>query len=384
MKPAWGLWLLGVGCSSTPAVQPNVILISVDTLRADRVTEALMPTLVSLQKQGTYFSNAFSPANESLFAHASIFTGKKASDWGELDYESYRLPEEAITLASRFSDAGYRTQAAAGGGHLSAVFGLDVGFEEYQTGSHFAGFAQTIPMALEALNRPGEEPMFLFVHGYDCHTPYIKPGPAGRAMTPEYEGPLLELAHDPLTYERIYNDIYAPDFKPDQIFTDGGPSFLSTEIFAALPKHIADPTTRKIKLSKEDIDFLKGTYDSAVLYADMWLEIFFEALRRQDRWDNTVVAVISDHGEDLLDHGVINHRAGLWNSTTHVPMIITGPGIPHQSIDQVVSTRDLGSSLLSAAGLQSSDFPGSDWIHDPPGERPPVVSEGMGLQSVIR
>ena len=238
-------------------------------------------------------------------------------------------------------------------------------------------------MALRAL-QTAEEPVFLFLHGYDCHTPYIKPGPAGRAMTPEYDGPFLDLAHNPLTYERIHHDVYAPDFEPSQLFTKDGPSFLATDLFSALPDHIASKGTHTITLTPDDLAFLKGTYDSAVLYADMWLEIFFQELKERGQWDNTVIAIISDHGEDLLDHGVFNHRAGLWDSTTHVPMIIWGPGVPALHIDQTVSTIDLGATLLGAVGLDETRFPGNDWLNHPPSPRPPVVSEGIGLTPVTR
>ena len=116
----------------------------------------------------------------------------------------------------------------------------------------------------------------------------------------------------------------------------------------------------------------------------MWLEIFFQELKERGQWDNTVIAIISDHGEDLLDHGVFNHRAGLWDSTTHVPMIIWGPGVPALHIDQTVSTIDLGATLLGAVGLDETRFPGNDWLNHPPSPRPPVVSEGIGLTPVTR
>ncbi len=203
-------------------------------------------------------------------------------------------------------------------------------------------------------------------------------------MSPEYDGPFLELAHDPLTYERIHKDVYASNFEPSQIFKDGGPSFISTDIFSALPKHIEQEETAKVKLTEEDIQFLKGTYDSAVLYADMWLDIFFRELEDRGRWQNTIIAVLSDHGEDLLDHGIFNHRAGLWDSTTHVPMIVWGPGIEPGVIDEVVSTMDLGATILGAAGIHNGNFPGHDWINQRPVNRPPVISEGIGLKSVVR
>ena len=380
------VWSVSMGlaaCTETAGVPLDVMVISVDTLRADRVTPDLMPSVVALRKKGMNFSQAHSPANESLLSHAALFTGRPASDWGELNYIDYRLPNTAHTLAQAFSDAGYRTHAVVGGGHVSAVFGFDNGFDKFDSGTHFSGFAQTIPMAIESLREPSENARFFFIHGYDCHTPYIKPGPAGRAMTPGYSGPFLALAHNPVTYERIHKNQYAPDFEPNQIFTERGPSFLSTDMFDALPKHIAESSST-ITMNDEDLAFLIGTYDAAVLYADMWLEILFQEISALDRWDRTVIAIISDHGEDLLDHGVFNHRAGLWDSTTHVPMIIVGPGIPPITVDTPVSTRDLGATLLGAVGIDDHQFPGVDWHNHPPADRPPVLSEGMGLEPVFR
>ncbi len=379
----WTIVLCLGACTKTNTPPLDVILISIDTLRADRVTPALMPSLVELRDEGMNFSQAYSPANESLLSHAALFTGKPASEWGKLNYTDYRLPASAYTLAQAFKDAGYQTEALVGGGHVSAIFGFNNGFDEFKTGSHFSGFAQTIPMAIDAIQEPSEKARFLFVHGYDCHTPYIKPGPAGRVMSPGYEGPFLELAHNPITYERIYKTHYAPDFQPNEIFTERGPSFLSTDLFEALPEHIATSKTT-VPLDDDDIQFLIGTYDAAVLYADMWLSILFEEISALDRLDQTVIAVISDHGEDLLDHGVFNHRAGLWDSTTHVPMIIAGPGIPQTNIDVPVSTRDIGAILLGSADIHDHNFPGHDWRKSAPENRPPVLSEGIGLDAVIR
>jgi arylsulfatase A-like enzyme len=356
--------------------------VSIDTMRADRLGRldgsgrSLTPNLDRLADQGVRFERTMSASNESLYSHAAMFTGQLPSQIGSMDYRTFHLPAGTRTLASTLRQAGYATIASVGGGHMSAQFGLSEGFDRYLVGAHFSGFQETVPAALDALGER-DEPVFLFVHGYDCHTPYIKPGPAGRALSPEYDGPLLERAHTPIIYEQILGRTLAPDFEPQRVAGAGRAGFISTGMFRALRAHIAGEPEGLVHLGPEDEAFLIGTYDSAVLYADAWLGVLLDRLEAEGFLDDAVVMVVADHGEDLLDHGFINHRAGLWQSTVQVPMILTGPGIAPGTRPATVSLKDLGATLIARAGLAPT-LPGTDLLTPPDGGI--VITEGAGGQ----
>jgi arylsulfatase A-like enzyme len=379
------LAVLLCACQADPR-PPHIILVSIDTLRADRVGRlgpdgrSITPNLDALAAQGLRLQNVYSTSNESLYSHAAMFTGQLPSEIGTMDYRTFQIPQGMPTLASTLSSAGYRTQAVVGGGHLSAQFGLSEGFDEYQVGDHFSGFQQTIPMAIEQLQEAEDGPSFLFVHGYDCHTPYIKPGPAGRIFSPDYSGPLLDVVRSPIIYEQITGDWYAPDFQPEVVRGAGRGGFISTQMFDALREHVrtADPETL-IALDDADKAFLLGTYDAAAMYADMWLGVLLAELEATGLADKTVLMVVSDHGEDLLEHGFFNHRAGLWQTTTRVPMIMRAPGLQPQVREDLGSIQDVGATLLGLAGIEHG-LPGLDLSAGPAPDDRIVLSQGAGGQ----
>jgi len=384
--------LMAMACGPAEQSPPHIVLVSMDTLRWDRVGRlgpdgrSITPNLDTLAAESVVFERAYTVSNESLFAHAALFTGKLPSAIGPMDYRTFQLAPGATTLASVLSRAGYRTEAAVGGGHLSAQFGLDAGFDEYLVGEHFSGFQQTVPMAIERLERAtgGDEPLFLFVHGYDCHSPYIKPGFAGRAFSPGYDGPFMQRARTPIFYEQVYGEWYAPGFRPERIKGAGRAGFISTDMFDALVAHVEEAGPNAlIRLTPEDKAFLLGTYDAAAMYADMWLGVLLQRIDALGLGENTVVAVISDHGEDLLDHGFFNHRAGLWEETLHVPMMIRAPGLAPALGEEPVALTDLSATLLGLAGT-STAFPGTDLLSGPIDPERVILSEGVGGQLAAR
>ncbi len=367
MKRCRSLLLLLVtalwGCGPRAAPSPpggrlNLVLVSVDTMRADRLGRvgrdgrSLTPALDAQAARSRVFTRAFSPSNETLFSHAGIFLGEVPSVVGPLDYRSFRVPADAPTLAARLSRAGWRTEAVVASGHLAPVFGLDAGFQSYQvTDSVFTSFQETMPAALSRLDQlaAGDRPFFLFVHGYDCHSPYVKPGPLHHPEAPGYDGLLAPLAANPLTWERIYDGAYYPDFQPPDLRA-GDVNALDARVFDALRRHAARDGVQRVALSDEDRAFVRGVYDGAVAYADTWLGRLFRRIDALGLTGTTVVAVMSDHGEDLLDHGFVNHRVSLHDENVHVVFMVAGPGVSPAEDDGFVSMTSLPDALLALVG----------------------------------
>ncbi|RME27273.1 MAG: hypothetical protein D6798_04925 [Deltaproteobacteria bacterium] len=358
-------------CAPRPAPSPpggrlNLVLVSIDTMRADRLGRigrdgrSLTPALDVQAARSRVFTRAYSPSNETLFSHAGIFLGALPSAVGPLDYRSFRLPPDAPTLAARLSRAGWRTEAVVASGHLAPVFGLDAGFQSYQvTDSVFTSFQETMPAALDRLEQlaGGDRPFFLFVHGYDCHSPYVKPGPLHHPETPGYDGLLAPLAANPLTWERIYDGAFYPDFQPPDLRA-GDVNALDARVFDALRRHAAHGGVRRVALSEADRAFVRGVYDGAVAYADTWVGRLFRRIDALGLAGTTVVAVMSDHGEDLLDHGFVNHRVSLHDENTHVVFMVAGPGVRPGRVDDIVSMTALPDALLALVG--AGDGPSLD------------------------
>lgn len=362
------LYLLA--CAGAPSGPTNLVIISLDTMRADQLGPYgappfagadPSPNLSAFAQAGIVFSHAYSQSNETLFSHGALFTGHYPSDVAPLDYD-FTLTEKDQTIAGVLKQAGWQTAAFVAGGHLARIFGMDDGFSEYVEGANFGSLQETVPLALNWLDAiDTTQPFFLFVHGYDCHTPYYHPGPFHRLGTPNYDGPMRTQGWGPWTYERIYKDTLYPDFpiRPSQ--NRGGALFLGSDIYDALPRYAEQPDVRKVPLQKADIDFFKGVYRSAVLYSDLWVGEFFAGLAARGLDQRTVVIVVADHGEAMLDHGFFNHRAGLEDSSTHVPLMIRLPDgtAAGQRVDAPVELRNVGRTALGLVGVEAP-FPGED------------------------
>lgn len=362
------LVLAAVACdgaaSAAPAIVPpaaktprGIVLISMDTVRADHTSTCggsvdATPSLSRLARDGIVFENAFAQANETLFSHGSLFTGVIASHVGPVDYD-FTIPDGSETLASAMAAAGYRTGAVVAGGHLGRVFGLDDGFESYAEGAPFGSFQETVPMAVRWIDQAiaKGEPFFLFVHGYDAHTPYVKPGVFARMTTPAFHTAFGPMLYNPVFYEKIRGNAFYPDFALQGHPNAHGVFFPDLGFFEAFRAYTESADVPHEPISPEERTFLLGTYASAVFYADLWVGVFLDELYKRGLLTTTTVAAVSDHGEALLEYGVMSHRHTLRGASTHVPLIIRPAGGARSTrVATPVSLIDVAPTLLEMAG----------------------------------
>ena len=296
----------GHGAPTPPARKPNVLLITIDTLRADRVGRGLTPSLDALAARGTRYTHARSTAPMTLPSHAAILTGTLPPGNG------VRLNGDVLTirptLARAFHDAGYRTAAFVGAYALDRRFGLAGGFDTYDDRvvhdpSGDARFEAerrgdaVADAALAWLQQSSTSPFFAWIHFYDPHAPYDPPA--------EFRA----RAHG-------------------------------------------------------------NAYDGEVAFADAQAGRLLEWLHASGVESSTIVAVAGDHGEGLGDHGELTHGMLAYDSTLRVPLILAippGAGIPPgggnygsakeggNDRDENVSLADLAGTLLQAAGVAVPD-----------------------------
>jgi arylsulfatase A-like enzyme/Flp pilus assembly protein TadD len=307
VKLGWLVLCLGLaapGCnrvSHEAAARPSVVLVTIDTLRADHVgvygaAFARTPTLDALAVQGARFETAIAATPITLPSHATLLTGAWPPRHGVRHNGIFELGPELPTLAERFREAGYATGAVVGAVVLRARYGLGRGFDHYddQVGTRRAGASgflersatDVTDAALAWLPTAGERPFFLWVHYYDPHL--------------EHRAPASFAAQLP-----------------------GRP------------------------------------YDAEVAYVDHELGRLLLGLEAHGRLADTIVAVTSDHGESLGEHGELNHGMTLYDATMRVPWIVAGPGVPAgRVVPGVVRGVDVAPTLLALAGAPA--LPGAD------------------------
>ncbi|MFT5284960.1 MAG: hypothetical protein ACI8TQ_001121 [Planctomycetota bacterium] len=244
-------------------------------------------------------------------AQHGVYEGSSKDESGRI---SHVLPESAYTLAELFKDHGFRTAAFVQNAQLRKGQGIEQGFDLY---TDRAGDAHEIgQQAVEWLDQQnGTQPFFLYLHLLDAHWPYPIPD--------EYASAFVPL--DALATFRT------PNWKQlrDEI-NSGSTQFGETERLT-----------------------LEGLYDGAIRYADHELGLVFDGLRARKLWTNTIVCVISDHGEEFGEHGRIGHGHGLFENLLRVPWILRLPGRAPAKIQTAVSLVDLLPTLGAAANLET-------------------------------
>ena len=277
------------------AAPPNVLLITLDTVRADRIgaygyVKASTPVLDRLAREGVRFSDATTQAPLTAPAHAALLTGLYPARIGVRDNATTPVPDTATTAAEAFKAKGYRTGGFVGAFMLTAPYGFAQGFDTFD--ADFPGFSDdqklqvqrrgdaVVDRALQWLEGAAAQPFFGWVHLYDAHAPYEAPAPFGAR-------------------------------------------------------------------------FRTSPYDGEIAYVDACVGRLIAALERTGRLDRTIVAVVADHGESLGEHGEQEHGMFLYEGALRIPWIMRLPGRAHAglTITEQVRAIDVLPTLAALAGV---------------------------------
>ena len=324
---------------------PNVLLIGADTLRADALgawgrSPSITPALDTLAAESDVWLDAFSTSNATNPSFASIHTGLYVHHHGVRDLAT-ALPAAKVTLAERLAAAAYDTYAVIAAQHVNPTrSGLGQGFAGVATAEETSAGRLATNRALDWLQLPRTKPFFLWLHLFDPHTPHLPPAPFALG-----EGAAGVFGLAPVARWKSFR---AP----------GLPAFRHQELAAA-----------------------RELYDGEVAYLDREIDRLLGFLRSRGQLDDTIVVFVADHGENLENHGVSYRHAGLWDTTTHVPLMIRWPDgsrPPGRRLRGLVQTIDVYPTLLAAAGLQPSTTDGRDLrtlVERNRGDRPAVFSD---------
>ena len=299
---------------SNPLGPPNVVLISIDTLRADHLgaygySRPTSPNIDGLARAGALFENAYSPASWTLPAHASMMTGVSPYRHGAVS-PTTRIRTDFSTLAERLKAGGYATAAAINAPFVSKRYGFDRGFDTFF--EHYKRPRNPVlyhKRVLDLIATQKKRPVFLFIHYMDVHSPYRPPAAFNRFASGE-EG------QDEILHSRGLR----------------GANLL--ELARAVE-------SGKTALTSTERETLVGLYDGEILSIDSKIAEVVAAIR-QELGDNTIIIVTADHGEEFLEHGGLLHGTTLYDEVLHVPLIVVGPGVkPGTRLKSMVSLLDI-------------------------------------------
>ncbi len=292
----------------------NLVLLSIDTLRADHVgcyggDPLHTPMLDRLAADGTRFARFHSASSWTLPSHATLFSSQEPPRHG-VDRSGRALdPTRTPLLAPQLAAAGWLTAAFTGGGLVDPAFGFAAGFDRYSVRDPGRSAARD-PMAPVAawLAENREQPFFLFVHTY--------------------------VVHD-----------YAPDEESLARWPPPGPD--------SAPRELAKLLDRIGNGERELLPRLQGLYVAALRQTDdRVVGRLLSELTANGLDDRTIVSVVSDHGEQWLEHGDLTHAHELWSELVRVPWIVRGPGFERGAVhDEWVGHQDVAPTLLAALGV---------------------------------
>ena len=382
-----GALLLVVGCrgGSEPRL-PSIILVSLDTLRADKLgsygnSRGLTPQLDALASESVVFRHAYSQANYTVQSHASLFSSRYPSELGAASLR-FVLNEGPPLLAEILATYGYQTAAFVGGVQVSEPYGLARGFQVHEMCRQGGSLYHSIGPALKWLDeRESSQPFFLFLHGYDTHDRYLKPTPVGLAYTEtSYVGPATDVA----TVDRgIISLLDGWLFDLDSPWLEQRMSAL--RVWDAKARQaVARQAKRKLaaSLGKDGVTYLRDVYDGAVAWADIYMGLFLRELRLRNLYDDLILVVLSDHGESLGEDGIFGHSITATDRDLHVVLMVRLPGGEPRVVEAQVALLDVLPTLLDLVDIP---FPASihghslvPWLEGGEGyDWPAVFSEGL-------
>ncbi len=312
-------------------LRPNVILISIDTLRADHLScygyrRSTTPRIDRFRRGAALFEQAIAHAPSTLPSHASIFTSLLPSHHGASVARSSGVDPGALTLTEILRREGYQTASFNGGIQLDPLYGLARGFDTYQSARpSVAGaevlvdpvdrFDHAVTEAMKWIRERKPGPFFLFLHTYETHHPYTPDPELLAPMDAGYAGSL-----------------------PDDISIE-------------LLKRINDG---ELEVDEADLEHIVAAYDAELASVDAAFGKLMDFLERERLYDDAVIVVTSDHGEEFGEHGIVGwHAHSLYDELLRVPLLIKLPGSrgAGRSIDAQVRGIDLAPTILDELEL---------------------------------
>ncbi len=309
----------------------NLVICSLDTLRADHLSclgngRGLTPNLDRIASEGALFSQTYATDIPTQPSHTALFTGQFGIKTGIVSHfhPAAYLPEETLWLPSLLRRNGYVTGAVD---HLFAMKDWFIrGYDDYMPppGRSRSPGSVINGIGLPWITEHKDEDFFLFLHFWDAHIPYVPPSPFKERFSHGTAG-------------RIDPDLMAK--------LEGRPSY---PLFKQNLYDFLD--------SMPNLDYIADLYDAEVAYLDFEIGQLFHHLEQEGLLEDTMVVVFGDHGENMTEHDAWFDHAGLYDSVTHVPLVMWAPGrVPVAESDAMVTLVDVLPTILETLGLPEAE-----------------------------
>ncbi len=320
----------------------NVVLISIDTLRADHLgcyhpSVRGTPVMDSLAEEGVLFEHALCNFPKTTPSHATMLTGTYSWTHG-VRGNNRRIPEEITLLPETLKSKGFATGGFVSLSTMKGVFGFDRGFDLFndhlpslgppETGDRERRGMETVDAAIDWLSGHVDERFFLFLHLADPHGPYAPP------------------------------EQYTKDVEPEQGDTANHlPRGRHNYVFDSIPAY-------QYLEGHHSAEFYKQRYMAEIRYVDDCLGAFFDKLKEWGVYDRSLIIFTSDHGEALGEHHqYFQHGSSLFNEQVKVPLMVAGPGIKNHRDTDMVRTVDIAPFILDALGIEvPEDMEGKSFL----------------------
>lgn len=303
--------------------RPNIVVVVLDTARRDHFScygyhRPTTPFIDSLLPCARSYDQAYSTSCWTVPSHASLFTGLYPVSHGTT-WEHVELDKRQQTLVEILQKHGYRTLGFCENPIIGPSTGFSRGFETFSVTRQAlnGGYNPTLTQFTQSLREHDTRPFFAFINFVAPHDPYNSSG---------------------------------------QFFL----SFLSDKNYAGQYKiDVVNEIVKGLPLDAKWLEHLTEHYDAEVRYSDYLLSKTVDVLQTEGYWDRTLFVVLSDHGENLGDHGFLNHQFCLYESLIRIPIIIHYPDrFPEGSVEtRPVQINDLFPTLIEAAGIDPADYP---------------------------
>ncbi|MFW6031736.1 MAG: sulfatase [Myxococcota bacterium] len=318
--------------SSEPS-EPNVVLITVDTLRADHLgcyghPRPTSPHIDRMARKGVRYERALSQAPWTLPAMATVHTSLYPHEHGAILAET-RIADRLPTLAEVLGEAGYATYGVVSHTFVNRDHGFAQGFEVFDQSNvlgHDGVSSEGLTsrslrfLRAHATNRAAE-PFFLWVHYFDPHLTYVRHRNMGFASDPSGE----------------------------------------------LPERITGGMLRKGRVGPKDLPYVKGVYDEEIAHTDDQIGALMEGIENLDTQGNVLYAFTADHGEYFLERGKWAHGRDCYRELTHVPLILGGDideDLRGTVVETPVEARSIPTTVMELAGIESHPFGGTSLLDE--------------------
>ncbi|WP_129115404.1 sulfatase [Halegenticoccus tardaugens] len=351
---------------------PNVLLIVLDTARSKTVLSGiesgLMPALKRIADEGTVYTNASSVAPWTLPSHASIFTGQYTGDHGT-HANSREFVPSVTPVAEQLSREGYRTAGISANPWISPVFNFDRGFENFSMRWN-AGWSEVDLTAAVRAESPVDKIKALWEQSTMASFPSVMFSAVKRKMSSENDDGAKRITDRAVNWIKQVNQGSAPFFlflnyiEPHLPY-DPPQEYIKTQLPNVSLERIAETNqdpwgyiAGTIDMEEHDFEILRGLYRAELSYLDTQLSRLFSILKDKGILEETMIVVVGDHGENIGEHGLMDHQYCLYETLLNVPLIIRYPQRFEADIcDNLVETRDLYPTLLDVAGVSTEALP---------------------------